>query len=182
MLELNERYSDVSIKVLVIKSAKGDEPDNDTIWQGCSGNKLLDTFNTERFTIMKSKFIKLRAPNMSIYGAGSTDQVTGSGFTVGDPNFPLQSRAILTGWKRWLEFNATNTVQRLPTKWIRNLGRTGSVVSHTMERAVTWNVGPHGYQRGKGEIHRIFEQGPPIICLQDVRIPKRRKNAVKREL
>ena len=89
---------------------------------------------------------------------------------------------ILTGWKRWLEFNATNTDQRLPTKWIMNLGRTGSVSSHTVERAVTWNVGPHGYQRGKEEIHRIFEQGPPIICLQDVRIPKRRKNTVKREL
>jgi len=64
MLELNERYSDVSVKVLVIKSAKGDVPDNSNIWQGCSGNKLLDTFNTERFTIMKSKFIKLKAPNM----------------------------------------------------------------------------------------------------------------------
>ena len=49
------------------------------------------------------------------------------------------------------------------------------------ERAVSWNVGPHGYQRNK-EIHKIFEQGPPIICLQDVRIPKKRKNSVKREL
>ena len=89
---------------------------------------------------------------------------------------------ILTGWKRWLEFNTTNTDERLPTKWLMNLGRTGSVSINTVERAVTWNVGPHGYQRGKEEIHRIFEQGPPIICLQDVRIPKRRKNTVKREL
>ena len=89
---------------------------------------------------------------------------------------------ILTGWKRWLEFNTTNTNNRLPTRWLMNLGRTGSVSTKTVERAVTWNVGPHGYQRGKEEIHRIFEQGPPIICLQDVRIPKRRKNTVKREL
>ena len=89
---------------------------------------------------------------------------------------------ILTGWKRWLEFNATNTDKGLPTKWLMNLGRTGSVSTNTVERAVTWNVGPHGYQKGKEEIHRIFEQGPPIICLQDVRIPKRRKNTVKREL
>ena len=49
-------------------------------------------------------------------------------------------------------------------------------------KAVSWNVGPHGYQKGKKEIHQIFEQGPPIISLQDVRIPKRRENAVKREL
>ena len=43
-------------------------------------------------------------------------------------------------------------------------------------------MGPHGYQRGKKEIHKTFEQGPPIICLQDVWIPKRRKNSVKAEL
>ena len=43
-------------------------------------------------------------------------------------------------------------------------------------------MGPHGYKGSKEEVHKIFEQGPPIICLQDVRIPKRRKNSVKREL
>jgi len=43
-------------------------------------------------------------------------------------------------------------------------------------------VGPHGYQRGKKEIHKTFEQGPPMICLQDVRIPKKRENSVKRDL
>ena len=42
---------------------------------------------------------------------------------------------ILTGWKRWLEFNATNTDKRLPTKWLMNLGRTGSVSTNTVERA-----------------------------------------------
>ena len=47
---------------------------------------------------------------------------------------------------------------------------------------MSWNVGPHGHKGSKEEVHKIFEQGPPIICLQDVRIPKRRKNSVKREL
>jgi len=46
---------------------------------------------------------------------------------------------------------------------------------------VSWNVGPHGFKGSKEEVHKFFEQGPPIICLQDVRIPKRRKNSVKRE-
>jgi len=90
--------------------------------------------------------------------------------------------SILTGWKRWLEFNTTNTDKRHPASWLMNLRRAGSISTNTVEKAVTWNVGLHGYQKGKEEIHRIFEQGPPIICLQDVRIPKRRKNAVKREL
>ena len=70
MLELNERYSDVSIKVMVVKSAKGDTPTDATLWQGASANKLLDTFNTERYTILASKFIKMRAPNMSIQASG----------------------------------------------------------------------------------------------------------------
>jgi len=51
-----------------------------------------------------------------------------------------------------------------------------------VEKAVSWNVGPHRYKGSKEEVHKMFEQGPPIICLQDVRIPKRRKNSVKREL
>ena len=42
-------------------------------------------------------------------------------------------------------------------------------------------MGPHGYKSSKEEIQRIFEQGPPIIYIQDVRIPKRRENSVKRE-
>jgi len=83
MVELNERYSDVTVKVIVIKSAKGDEPTNDTLWQGSSGNKLLDNFNTERFTILKSKILKLRAPNMAIVSAAADQQATGSGFTIG---------------------------------------------------------------------------------------------------
>jgi len=50
------------------------------------------------------------------------------------------------------------------------------------ERAVSWNVEPHGYKGSKEEIHKLFEQEPPVICLRDVRIPKRRKKSVKREL
>ena len=75
---------------MVIKSAKGDTPDQSNIWQGASANKLLDTFDTERFTIMKSKFIKLKAPNMSIIASGV--QTVGSGFTAG-ASTTQQSRA-----------------------------------------------------------------------------------------
>ena len=34
MLELNERYSDVTFRLMVIKSAKGDYPGTGTMWQG----------------------------------------------------------------------------------------------------------------------------------------------------
>ena len=91
MVELNERYSDVGVKVIVVKSAKGDTPTPANLWQGASGNKLLDTFNTERYTILKSKFIKMKAPNMSIIAAGV--QTVGSGFTANNTQTQQQSRA-----------------------------------------------------------------------------------------
>jgi len=61
------------------------------------------------------------------------------------------------------------------TCWFLNLRISGSITINKVDKAVSWNVGPHGYKGSKEEIHKIFEQGPPIICLQDVRIPKRRK-------
>ena len=68
------------------------------------------------------------------------------------------------------------------TGWILNLRISGSISTNKVIKTVSWNVGPHGYKGGKDEVHKIFDRGPPIICLQDVRIPKRRENSVKREL
>jgi len=86
---------------------------------------------------------------------------------------------ILTGWKRWMELNTTSTEKIPQDGWLTNLRIAGSISTNTVEKAVSWNVGPHGYQRGKKEIQKIFEQGPPIICLQDVRTPKEGKNLLK---
>ena len=74
-----------------------------------------------------------------------------------------------------MEFNMANTEKAQRESWFVNLRITGSVSTNSAEKAVSWNVGPHGYQRGKREIHKIFEQGPPIICIQDVRIPNKTK-------
>ena len=40
MLELNERYSDVTFRLFVVRSAKGDTPTSDTLWQGASGKYM----------------------------------------------------------------------------------------------------------------------------------------------
>jgi len=83
---------------------------------------------------------------------------------------------ILTGWKRWMEFNTTSDDQIPRTGWLLNLRISGSISmnkrgkSSIMERGTSW------VQRQQGG------QEPLVICLQDVRIPKRRKNSVKREL
>jgi len=89
---------------------------------------------------------------------------------------------ILTGCKRWVEFNSMIDDKMPRTGWILNLRMSGSISTNKVEKAVSWNVGPNGYKGSREEVHTIFEQGPPIICLQDVRIPKRRENSVKREL
>jgi len=81
MIELNERYSDVGVKVMVVKCAKGDTISDSNLWKGRSANKLLDDFNTERFTILKSQFIKMRAGNQAINPSGA--QTVGSGFAQG---------------------------------------------------------------------------------------------------
>lgn len=80
MVELNERYSDVTFRLLVVKAARGDTPTRATLFNGLSGNKMIDTLNTERYTILASKVFKMTAPNTgNIYasGAGGIPQPSG---------------------------------------------------------------------------------------------------------
>jgi len=74
-------------RVLVIKSAKGDTPTQDNFYQGASGNKMPDTYNTERFTVMVSKSMKLKAGNIP-----TGVQTVGSGFQIGTPTVSRATR------------------------------------------------------------------------------------------
>lgn len=69
MLELNERYSDVTFRLLVVKASRGDTPTIANLFVGQSQNKIMDKFNKERYTILYQKYIKMRAPNQSTVGA-----------------------------------------------------------------------------------------------------------------
>jgi hypothetical protein len=69
MLELNERYSDVTFRILVVKAARGDTPTRETLFAGASGNKMIDTLNHERFTVIAQKYVKIKAPNPGSVGA-----------------------------------------------------------------------------------------------------------------
>jgi len=94
MLELNERYSDVTVLIMIVKAARGDEPTYATLWQGQSNNKLLDSFNTERYTILARKYIKLKAPNGSAYTTNVIPPLAGTGIAFGDStHFPTLSRS-----------------------------------------------------------------------------------------
>jgi len=53
---------------------------------------------------------------------------------------------ILAGWKRWTEFNTTSTEEIPKDGWLVNLRISGSISINKGEKAVSWNVRPHGYQ------------------------------------
>lgn len=96
MLELNERYSDVTFRIMLIRSAKGDLPNNATMWQGLSANKMLDHFNNERYTLIAQKWLKIRAANTG-QNSGNINVGVGAGTeythdAVGD-DYATQSRA-----------------------------------------------------------------------------------------
>jgi hypothetical protein len=75
MVELNERYSDVTHRLILVRSAKGDTPTRASLFKGQSGNKMLDGFNTERYTIIFSKIFKLVSRDQSSNGAEVTTTV-----------------------------------------------------------------------------------------------------------
>lgn len=77
MVELNERYSDVTFRLMVVRSARGDVPTRATLFVGQSGNKMLDSFNHERYSLLYQKWFKITAPNTG--SQGSVSGVPGSG-------------------------------------------------------------------------------------------------------
>jgi hypothetical protein len=94
MLELNERYTDVSYRIMLVKSARGDNPNTSGLfWNGLSGNKMLDTVNTERYTIIFSKWGKIKAGNSGAQTASTGGLLGGGLFDAGGTNVRLYSRA-----------------------------------------------------------------------------------------
>lgn len=93
MLELNERYSDVTFRILVIRSSKGDTPTRATLFSGLSGNKMLDTINKERYTIVAQKYCKLTARNQGTQGSGLGTALVPAGTNFNTANDQVLSRA-----------------------------------------------------------------------------------------
>lgn len=61
MLELNERFTDVTFRIIVVKAARADTLTRATLFNGESGNKMMDSINKERYTVIAQKFVKLRS-------------------------------------------------------------------------------------------------------------------------
>ena len=90
MFELDGRYTDVSYRIMVVKSAKGDTPTSATMFMGISGNKMLDNFNYERYSIIYQKWGKIKATN-----TGGADYIGGVGY-VGSGLLTVNSGSTLT--------------------------------------------------------------------------------------
>lgn len=121
MVELNERYSDVTLRLMVVRAAKGDTPTRATLFNGLSGNKMLDSVNSERYTVMFQKFVKMNAPNM---GVSSTSGGTSNVGTVAPPapdagirfdgsNYNMLSRAtkIIKVWIPGSKFGRNGVIK-----------------------------------------------------------------------
>lgn len=92
---LNERYSDVTFRMMVVRSAKGDNPTTPTLQNGASGNKMLDTFGRECYLIPMSICVKITAPNQVDTLSGI--QTIGSGVQTGTITCH-QNNNILRAW------------------------------------------------------------------------------------
>lgn len=91
MLEINERFADITYRIMLVKSARGDVPTNSTLFNGLSGNRMLDTINYERYSILYQKWGKIKAAPESA-GRLATEDVSiinpGTGiYVAGDDKF-----------------------------------------------------------------------------------------------
>lgn len=104
MLDMALNQSDVTYRAMIIKSAKGDTPTIDTLFNGLSPCKLLDNINTERYTVVFSKTFKMVARNQTIPGTqsdfsnqtqGATGASTGVGYltVTGGLDYSAQGKA-----------------------------------------------------------------------------------------
>ena len=109
MLELNERYSDVTFRIMVIKTARGDIPTRATLFVGLSGNKMLDNINRERYTVIAQKFVKMKAPGQTSIG---TEVALGEGNNRQDQFGSVSSRAtrIVKMWIPGSKFGRSGKV------------------------------------------------------------------------
>lgn len=112
MVELNERYSDVTFRLMIVKCARGDVPTSSTLFNGASGNKMLDTINTDRYTIISQKWFKIKSSGMGTEVPVNSDGVTDfSGTSVQNPSY---------GW--WSQSRATKIIKHwIPgSKFVRS--------------------------------------------------------------
>ena len=106
MLEMNERYNSVTFRLFVVNSARGDVPTRSTLFNNLSGNKMLDTINYERYSVLLSKTILMKnSMGSNATATGTTTEVNGgvisgpAGIQYGQVNFGVSRHTkIVSAW------------------------------------------------------------------------------------
>jgi len=80
-IEASLGRSKVYFRFMLIRMAKGDTLDRSTLFQDSCANKMIDTINRERFTVIASKTVNVIAPNL----VASTFNVATGVPTAGTP-------------------------------------------------------------------------------------------------
>ena len=98
MIENQYRYCDVTYRLLLVRSSKGDTPTRASLFRGLSGNKMLDSINYERYSIVAQKTFKIKGGNSASDGT------------------PVVVAGVSYGFSRQ---DATNLIVSPPTRIIR---------------------------------------------------------------
>lgn len=75
----------VHYRIMVVRCAKGDIPNRANLYRGAANNKMIDQFNTERFTIIASTKFTMSASNNiagGVNAAGEPQYFTGAGIAT----------------------------------------------------------------------------------------------------
>jgi len=107
MLEMNERYTDVTFRIMVIRSAKGDTPSRGTLFNGLSGNKMLDTLNRERYTIVAQKYVHVKRS----IGVLSPEGAVGEGNNTNSQLVSSRATRIVKMWIPGTKFGKGGRIQ-----------------------------------------------------------------------
>lgn len=92
MLQLNERYSMATYRIIVVRTPRGELPTTANLFNGLSLNKMIDTLNYERYDILYQKYGTIRAGNFGGQTV-SSGLLLGSGlYDVGGTNVNLYSQ------------------------------------------------------------------------------------------
>lgn len=78
MVEAALGRSKVYFRIMLVKCPRGQTPDRASpLFKGCSGNKMIDTVNTEKFTIIWQKVFTVTSANTVANAVGANGVPTG---------------------------------------------------------------------------------------------------------
>jgi len=107
MLEVNERFTDVTFRILVVRCAKGDVPTRATLFNGLSGNKMIDTLNRERYTVIAQKYWSRKGDLTMISGPG----LPGEGNNTNSQIASSRATKIIKMWIPGAKFGRGGKIQ-----------------------------------------------------------------------